>query len=173
MSGKQGNINQLTFVLIMSMLRNTYLFLALIACGTLCCLFGCIDSDEFMTEPNITSLAMSTNTIGQGQGFTVSIGFTDGDGDFGNSASDSTSSRVLIIDNRTDFEYTYTLPVFTESGASPAISGTVDIYVAGLFCLPVQPQPVADSLYLQVRLIDQAGNESETQSAGLLLLQCQ
>ncbi len=148
-------------------------FYSIITLMFLLSIAACIEPDEFPPEPNITSLALSTSAVAQGVGFTVSIGFTDGDGDFGNSETDSTSSKILIIDNRTDFEYVYTLPVFTESGSNPGISGDVDIFVGGLFCLPVQPQPVADSMYLNVKLIDRSGNESTTKVAPLLLLQCQ
>lgn len=136
---------------------------------------GCIEPDEYPPEPAITSLSLSTSSVSQGESFFISLGFTDGDGDFGNTETD-TSAQVLVFDGRTDFLYNYNLPIFTESGASDALSGTIDINVAGFFCVPPmpgEPASVVDSMYMRIQLIDRAGNTSELETAPLLLINCQ
>lgn len=144
--------------------------------GTL--LYGCtVKEEQFPTIPALTFLEYSKSTITNGDTFSMTIGFTDGDGDIGivagtpprNDTVCVTPESIIITnpgfnffykdlrDNCTQFART---EYYQPTGKNKSIRGQVVIRL-GAFCKKVCTVPgCSDTVRFELVLRDRAGNLS-------------
>ena len=156
---------------------------------TLLFVLSCTKPPDYPDEPVIEFLSMSKNTMLQsdvfGDSLTVTISFTDGDGDIG---QDENTAQIFILDTRFDppnLEPTISIPLVPEQGAGNGISGTMTFLLYSKCCFlypptgPVQTcEPIAGfptdtTLVYEMYIIDRAGNESNRITTDPITLLCQ
>ena len=155
----------------------------------ICCflsIFSCIKPPDYPIEPKITFKTLSKNTMKQGQSpnddfLFLTIDFTDGDGDIGNSAGDTlTKYNIEIIDTRDSSLIPYKAPIVPLIGANNGISGEIEIKLFTTCCYyadgfrPCEPHPVipADTLTYKVAIFDRAGHKSNVIETPPIYLDC-
>ncbi len=146
-------------------------------------IMSCYKTPTFPKEPHIEFEAYTVS-----QPYTITdtgnlrIRFTDGDGDLGmlNNADSSTRSKIYI----TNIKYNLAsvprnIPIIPKKGTTDAISGTIDIKLAGSggvglldesACLLIQ-KPI-DTLTFSIYIQDRAGNKSNVIITPPLLVKC-
>lgn len=159
--------------------KKTILWVMIALLGTM----SCYKTPTFPKEPRI-----EFNSFTVSQPYTITdtgnlrIQFTDGDGDLGmlNNADSSTLSKIYI----TNIKYNLAaiprnIPIIPKKGTTDAISGTIDIKLAGAggvglldesACLLIQ-QPI-DTLTFSIYIQDRAGNKSNVIITPPLLVKC-
>jgi hypothetical protein len=144
---------------------------------------SCYKTPEYPIEPEIKFIAYSVTQpyIVADTGI-LRISFTDGDGDLGKlSNSDSgTLSKIFIKELKYGLsKIPQPIPIIPQKGTTKAISGTIDIYLAGtsgvgLFdatsCLLYQ-HPL-DTLQFEIYIQDRAGNKSNLITIPPLIIKC-
>lgn len=144
---------------------------------------SCYKAPEYPMEPEIKFIAYSVTQpyIVADTGI-LRISFTDGDGDLGKlSNSDSgTLSKIFIKELKYNInKIPQVIPIIPQKGTTKAISGTIDIYLAGnsgigLFdgssCLLYQ-HPL-DTLQFEIYIQDRAGNKSNVVTTPFLVIKC-
>lgn len=154
-------------------------------------LVGCVQPPEYPLEPVIEFMSLSQNILPQGKNtndfVTITIGFTDGDGDIGHFGEDSEPqvNDLFVKDLRTD-EITQQFIIWyvPEQGTNNGISGEISFDIPTTCCifppgtqdaiLPCDPStdyPV-DTLIYEVYIQDRAGNESNRVLTEPIYLQC-
>ena len=149
-------------------------------------IIACTKPPDYSDTPEIGFISFSKNTMIQGSGFedetTLTISFTDGDGDIG--IDDGTPS-VYFKDLRDGSEFiTFVAPEIPEQGVGNGISGEMYIKVNTTCCIHPDPDqndgcnsdfseyPV-DQLVYEVYIIDRAGNKSNVIQTAPLSLLCE
>lgn len=144
---------------------------------------SCFKTPEYPNEPVIKFVAYSVVQpyIVPDTGI-LRISFTDGDGDLGklSNADSGSLSRVFIKVLKYDIEKPpQIIPIIPQKGTTKAISGTLDIYLAGatgvgLFdessCL-LYSHPF-DTLQFEIYIKDRAGNKSNVIKTDPLIIRC-
>lgn len=148
----------------------------------------CVKPPDYPKEPVIEFKGLSKTVLLQGNSkgdsLSITLNYTDGDGDLGFPAGDPTAS-VFIRDDRDSFaKFEYQLPYVEPQGASNGISGEISIVVPTSCCIFVtdEGQKLAcklvpddflfDTLYYFVRIRDRAGHMSNEVKAGPIALRC-
>jgi hypothetical protein len=140
---------------------------------------ACVQPPEYPIEPAIEFVGFSKNTMLQGNGqqdqTTVTISFTDGDGDIGffQEGNPNIQTDLYVRDSRLESTATqYTIPFVPELGSSNGISGEISFRLFTTCCIypdwvPDQPDPCdtsafykIDTLQYEIYMLDRAGNES-------------
>ena len=154
-------------------------------------MIGCVQPPEYPLEPVIEFMSLSQNTLPQGKDgdtyVTITVGFTDGDGDIGHFGEDSQTqiNDLFVKDLRTDeISQQFIIWFVPEQGTSNGISGEISFDVPTTCCifpdyvtdavLPCDPSleyPV-DTLVYEVYIQDRAGNESNRILTDPIFLQC-
>ncbi|MBK8626424.1 MAG: hypothetical protein IPN86_12925 [Saprospiraceae bacterium] len=147
---------------------------------------GCVKSKEYADTPYLEFRGWSKSTMNQGRikedSVTITLFFTDGDGDFG-IASNSTGENVFIKDLRTnEILRQYKAPFVPEEGAGNGISGTIKIKMYTTCCIfppssgidPCERPSMfpTNDLPLEIYITDRAGNKSNVVQADVLTLNC-
>lgn len=133
---------------------------------------GCITPPEYDIVPEITFQTIDkTNAKAGEDSLIVSFTFTDGDGDLGVSDTQSTINAWLI-DNRTNFPYTYQIPFIPQKGTSNAISGTIHITVSPLTISCRPDHPIRDTLSYSIYIRDRAEHKSNVITTPDIYLKC-
>ena len=147
-----------------------------------CIIFvACYKTPEYPIEPQIEFVTYSAQ-----QPYTIPdtaflrISFTDGDGDLGKINNADSSSRIFIRDVKYSLDKVpQAIPVIPQKGTTKAISGTIDIKLAGtggvgLFdgssCLLYQ-HPF-DTLTFEIYIQDRAGHISNKIITPPLVVRC-
>jgi hypothetical protein len=144
---------------------------------------ACFKTPEYPIEPVIKFVSYSTVQpyIIPDTG-NIRISFTDGDGDLGKLRNNDSGSlsRIFIRDVKYSLDKTpQVLPIIPQKGTTKAISGTIDIKLAGssgigLFdessCLLYQ-HPY-DTLIFEIYIKDRAGNKSNVITTPPLVVSC-
>jgi hypothetical protein len=159
--------------------KNTF-FLALI---TLLGVMSCYKTPTYPKEPHIE---FESYTVAQPYTITdtgnLRIRFTDGDGDLGmlNNTDSATLSKIYIYNIKYGLaSVPRNIPIIPKKGTTDAISGTIDIKLAGTggvglldesACLLIQ-QPI-DTLTFSIYIQDRAGNKSNVITTPPLLVKC-
>ena len=110
------------------------------------------------------------------------LGFTDGDGDLGQSAED-TAFNLFLIDKRDGFVANrFKTPVIPPQGAGNGVSGEVQLMLFNTCCKfppstglpPCTASTVipTDSLVYEIYAIDRAGHESNRIDSPPIILRC-
>ena len=130
---------------------------------------GCIKPPEYPEAPEIGVVSISNNIISQLDTITITVEFTDGDGDIGyntldtskcnlcdSSCLDHPTLNLFLFDSRTGCVTPYNVPFIPEKGSSEAISGEISIVSPGIFCVPksgiVGDNPPFDTLVYYIQL---------------------
>lgn len=146
-------------------------------------LAGCIKQDDFPDEPLVTFKSFEQF----GDSSSLTIAFTDGDGDVGLNASDNTppfdTSSVyyhnLFVEydtlqngvwRRVEFALPlyYRIPRITPTGQNKTLEGEIAVSIAPW---PIFPGVANDTVRFSVRMVDRALNESNTVVSGPVLVQ--
>lgn len=147
---------------------------------------SCTPPPDFPDEPVIEFVSLTRNVLvqdrtGQADSTTMTISFTDGDGDL----SFGEESNIFLRDLRTTAEAgAFTIPKIPEQGAVNGIKGTISFRVLTTCC--VYPPDLGlincspsgglfpeDTLRYEIYIVDQAGNESNRIETAPIFLQCQ
>jgi hypothetical protein len=147
---------------------------------------GCLQPPDFPLEPVVTFESLSRDSMIQGSlledSITVTLSFTDGDGDIALLEND-TFSNVFLENRRTgETVGSFKIDPIPEMGAENGISGDIALRVFTTCCdyppfvleFPCQPSrafPV-DTLLLEAFIIDRAGNESNRVNLPPVFLIC-
>jgi hypothetical protein len=149
---------------------------------------ACVKPPDYPKTPVIEFIGLSKQELQQGMSkgdsLTISLSYTDGDGDLGFPDTDPTAS-VFVRDDRDSFtKFQYQLPYVDPQGAGNGISGEISIVLPTSCCIFVtdEGQKLAcdlvpasflyDTLYYFVKIRDRAGNESNEIKAGPITLRC-
>lgn len=158
----------------------------LIICFYLVFLGSCIQPPDYTDVPSLEFKGFSKSTMNQGvfeeDSVTLTLFFTDGDGDFGNSGQ-SMEKNIFIMDKRTDEIFReYKAPFIPLEGAGNGISGTISIKVfstccifpeaSGIFPCEASEEFPSNDLVLDVYIKDRAGNQSNTVTTTAIKLNC-
>jgi hypothetical protein len=139
------------------------------------CLLSCVGSPDYSAIPNITNITLSKNQMNQSNIFedsiTLTIEFTDGDGDFG-SASTSNENNIFVIDNRTSLlNDAFKAPFIPTQGSGNGVAGKIFIKMYSTCCITDNNPsccfdnfgcPQSNDLTYSVYIKDRAGNQSNT-----------
>ena len=139
---------------------------------------SCVQPPEYPLEPIIVFESISStslNEIGEDTVY-LSLTFTDGDGNLGSGNAEDpdadTVKNVIVEDTRQPgFPILYHIDEVVPRSNVQAISGRIDLrFDPGFFiCFGSEE---ADTLRMTVRVIDRAGNESNTIQTPMLRLNC-
>ncbi|MDA8972474.1 hypothetical protein N9H15_01250 [bacterium] len=145
---------------------------------------ACTKPPDYSDTPEIAFISLSETTMTQGsqneEFITLTISFTDGDGDIG---IDGGEPSVYFKDLRDGSEFiTFVAPVVPEQGVGNGISGEMYIKVNTTCCIhPNQNDgcnsdfsdyPI-DSLIYEVYIIDRSGNKSNVIETAPITLLCE
>ena len=147
-------------------------------------IIACTKPPDYSDTPEIGFISFSKTTMQQGSGFedetTLTISFTDGDGDIG--IGDGIPS-IYFKDLRDSSEFiTFVAPEIPEQGVGNGISGEMYIKVNTTCCIhPDQDDGClsdfsdypTDNLVYEVYIIDRAGNKSNVIQTDPITLLCQ
>lgn len=149
-------------------------------------IIACTKPPDYSDTPEIAFISFSKNTMQQGSGFedetTLTISFTDGDGDIG--IGDGTPS-IFFKDLRDGSEFiTFVAPEIPEQGIGNGISGEMFIKVNTTCC--IHPDTLQDdgcnsnfseypidTLVYEVYIKDRAGNKSNVIQTDPIFLLCE
>lgn len=143
----------------------------------------CIQPPDYPKEPVIAFKNMTRSVLRQGTGTSdtthVTITFTDGDGDLG----DTDSLNVFVIDGRDQFlKSKFRIPFIPEEGVGNGISGEITLRLNTSCCIfpgnvlpPCSPSTdfPTDTLRYIIYIKDRAGHESNRIETGEIVLLCQ
>ena len=145
---------------------------------TFALLSSCLKPETFPVEPYIE---FSSFTAMQDSG-EIAITFTDGDGDIGLAAGDTTGSfkpgklyhHNLFIEyyekddvagwvrgkdlSGEDIEFLYRVPNLTPNGNNKALKGTIKVVIEPSYFNPISPE--SDTIKYIIKLVDRDLNES-------------
>lgn len=153
-------------------------------------MLGCVKSTDYSEIPHLEFTGFSKSTLVQGDfqqdSVFLNLYFTDGDGDFGSVAADTsiTASNIFITDLRTNNSFRqYKAPFVPLEGAGNGVSGNIKIKVFTTCCIFPTASGInpctKTSLYpkndlpLEIYIKDRAGHVSNTVKADVLILDCQ
>ena len=112
------------------------------------------DIDE---TPKITYGGASQASVTEGQPVTISISYTDGDGDLGENTS--TGTNLYLTDNRVNVVYKYRIQQLAPAGESIGIKGNLNIVVNGL---TITDGSTSQNVTYTIYVIDRAGHQSNS-----------
>lgn len=146
---------------------------------------ACSDAPNFTDTPEIEFLDITQTKYPQGSSDTavtqVTIGFSDGNGDLGNSADDDGNLNLFFVDLRDSFETNFRIPKVPDEGAGNGITGEIRVHLPASCCIfptgqapctPSQEFPT-DTLLYEVYLIDRAGLTSNRITLPPIVLLCE
>lgn len=131
---------------------------------------SCIKPPEYPDEPVVSFISMSRDTVIQGvDSNIITIGFTDGDGDLG-LASTEEGENLFLTDITLGRVQKFRIPKIPAQGIGNGISGKIAILIEpnSMCCdsvtIPCSPEVGAamETTIYTVKIVDRAGNESET-----------
>lgn len=114
------------------------------------------------TVPSISIISLSSNTIkALSDTLTITIRYTDGNGDIGFAEADS--AVVYVSDNRFPITMGYHVPPLSPNGASVSITGVLPVVVKNII---LQNGSAAEQATFSVKLRDRAGHWSNVVTTG-------
>lgn len=158
-----------------------YLLIIICYLALLFCNSSCRSGSGFSNTPEISFISISKDTFNQGllrDSIFVTIGFRDGDGDLG---SKEINKNIILIDSRTNEEYAFFNIPEALADVQTGVEGEIMMKVYSECCLfaneNIPPCSIVDDtptneLTLDIKLIDDAGNESNTITSPILTIIC-
>ena len=149
---------------------------------------SCTRPPDYPIEPVIEFVSLSKNTFSQRlegvDEIILTLSFTDGDGDIGNSERTPDNEDIIIIDTRDGGpEAPNHLVQIPPAGSNNGVSGEIYITLLGTCCtyppsvpdLPCMPATTAvnqDTLIYEIYIKDRAGNESNILTLEPIYITC-
>ena len=121
---------------------------------------SCGDDDQLQISevPQIEFVSLTPSSINQSDGPIIfKVSYTDGDGDLGE--NDQNIKNLFLKDLRNNIEYEYRLQQLAPDDSDIAIQGTFEIESSNTSITDGSNQ---QTFSYQIRVIDRAGNESNT-----------
>lgn len=153
-----------------------YFFCALIL------VMSCVKPPKYPKEPTIkyermTKSIMKQDGVFNGDSTTITISFTDGDGDLGSTIR---RGNAFFRDTRSTKKDTFTIPAIPQQGANNGVSGEISftlyssccIYSNTSACFP-NPNVPLDTMTYEIQILDEAGNVSNTIETTPIILRCE
>lgn len=147
-------------------------------------LLSCNKTPDYPIEPNITFVSFDKSEMIQNflntDSLSITIQFTDGDGDIGHESLD-TSSNIFVIDNRSGFSYgKFKIPAIPKEGAKNGVKGKINFKLYTTCCIfpdliPPCTSPIdfpKNKLSFDIYIKDRAGNSSNTITTTDIQLLC-
>lgn len=147
---------------------------------------SCVKPTEYSDIPTLEFVGFSKTTMNQGafaeDSVTLTLYFTDGDGDFGTEAK-KTEPNIFVKDLRTNQTLRqYKAPFVPLEGAGNGISGKISIRLFSTCCIFPQMSGIppcekpkqypSNDLSMEIFIKDRAGNQSNTIVTPALKLNC-
>jgi hypothetical protein len=140
---------------------------------------SCTPPPIFDETPSVEWNRFTVDTVQQFTGqVSMLVNFTDGDGDLGQSDTDSLPN-MIIVDSRTDDTIYYRIPNIPRQGAANGISGEIEVDMSTICCaIPGFPilcgelPNVTDSVVYKVRIRDQKNRWSNEIETAPLRIRC-
>lgn len=133
---------------------------------------GCVKPPEYPIEPVIEFMTMTKDTLDRGidiDSLSVTLSFTDGDGDLG---SANQENNLFYTDDRDGLPLPGQIPFVPEQGASNGIKGEISFKVSSSccifpdsllstnFCEDIFEEFPYDVINYTVYILDRAGHKS-------------
>ncbi len=161
------------------------IFFRIIFFITLAGIVSCVQGPNLSEVPSLEYIKISKDTMLQGSGandfLTLFLSIEDGDGDIGNDQEDGIFN-LFVFDSRTDqlYDQANLIPEVPNGIAQKGVLIDMELTVLQTCCvfpenIPPCESPQAypmDSLYLDIYIIDRAGNKSNTVRSDLIHLIC-
>lgn len=157
-------------------MRKRGLYMFLIFVGGLFLLQSCLKRKEYPIIPHIEFKSF----VPMGDSARLIFSFTDGDGDLGPITSDAGELQdnvilkyyekvngAWVLPNNADGDpivFPYTTTTLTPAGKNKALKGDMIIYIVPLYYNPFSPN--SDTIKYDIRLLDQAGHQSNVVETG-------
>ena len=140
-------------------------------------LSSCLTPPDYDPVPKIEFDSLTKTYV---QGFLVTdppvldsitffISFTDGDGDLGTGATDTTHN-LFFVDSRTGFPYPFQFPYVTPEGNVKDISGIISYTFSPFNCVPGHQ---VDTVSYTIYISDRAGHLSNEVTTPEIVIDCQ
>ena len=113
--------------------------------------------------PKISLLGTSTTSVTEGQAVTISISYSDADGDLGENTSNATN--LYLVDNRVNVVYKYRIQQLAPVGESIGIKGNLNLGVNGL---TITDGSSSQNVTYNIYVIDRAGHQSNSVTTGAI-----
>jgi len=153
-------------------------------CMVSACLYNCASAPDLSPIPTLEFVSVSKESMEQGSfnqdSLTLTLNFTDGDGDIGGLNGDI-SQNLFVIDNRIDtIADPFVIPTIPEQGVNNGIRGQIKLRMYTTCCLipgipacsPSAPDFPFDEVSFDVYMVDRAGNQSNTVTTSMIKLLC-
>jgi len=145
---------------------------------------SCAEKPDFSETPTLSFQSFSKQSMLQGStnedNVTLTLYFTDGDGDIGYSI-DEFQQNLFITDNRTGDLFTgFKLPEIPIEGSKNGVSGTIELLIFTTCCIypdGIDPCEIVDEfpsndLSFDIYMLDRAGHISNTVTTPSISLKC-
>ncbi len=143
----------------------------------------CTNPPDYPIIPHIDFVSLSKTTMRSGQIGTedsvyVTLSFTDGDGDLGNTVNDQSSLNIFTVNRLYNQPAdSFRLPFIPEQGTKNGISGQIRLRLLTSCCkgaFPCDPYITKkyDTLTYDISIKDRAGHLSNVVTTPAILLQC-
>jgi hypothetical protein len=133
-------------------------------------LFSCRKEEVYPVQPSLTFKEMIKHTNDQGldDSLTITVTFTDGDGDIGLQEGESDPPFNLFFQSyekldgvfKPSVELNYRVPFLVPEGRHKSLRGDISVNVSSL-----PSNVINDTLYYSIYLTDRAGNKSNVVSS--------
>lgn len=148
-----------------------YLFLPVVS-------VACFNAPEYPDTPEISvkEIVKSRAETYAGDSVVVVLAFKDGNGDLGKRNQSDTTPNLFITDKRFSIidSLSYSIPNIPANGSVDAISGEISInLLAKIYCNPLFPDKLRDTLEFEIQVRDRAGNFSNKVTTGAFEIICQ
>ena len=132
-------------------------------------LFSCKkdDDDEIGLAPEIEFLSIEPAVVKEYQdSITVTIKYTDGDGDLGENQAEV--RNLFMTDNRNQITYEFRVSELAPAGSSITIQGNLSV---GLKNTAITDGSDAQSVNYSIYMVDRAGNRSNTVTTSSVMVE--
>lgn len=139
---------------------------------------SCFNAPEYPDEPEISikEILKSRSETYAGDSVIVVLAFKDGNGDLGKRNQADTIPNLFITDKRFSIidSLSYSIPNIPANGSVDDISGEIAInLLAKIYCNPLFPGKLRDTLEFEIQVRDRAGNFSNKVTTGPFEIICQ
>jgi hypothetical protein len=139
---------------------------------------GCFKEPNYPPEPVIQFMSVTSTAdpiLALTSDVYIQFSFQDGDGNLGRRSDDDTTANMYVKDLRTGFvnSLAYSIPPIPQKGSSPGVKGDISFnFRNSLFCNPLDPGKMQDTIVYEIYVKDRAGNISNTITTSPIIVKC-
>ncbi len=139
---------------------------------------SCFNAPDYPDQPEISvnEIRKSRTLPLPGDSVIVVLGFKDGNGDLGKRNQADTTPNLFITDKRFSVidSLSYSIPNIPQNGSVSDVSGEIEInLLSKIYCNPLYPGKLKDTLEFEIQVRDRAGNFSNKVTTGPIEITCQ